>query len=510
VTVPVITSRGPLHPPAALGSVPGMELLVGAGPVEGLAGRIEVQVVLGPGERTHGVLTLAPLLAELTRLVARVQSRQAADSEVVRLGSILFEALFWDRVGAVYREARGRARAAGQPLRLVLTSAAREVAGLPWEFLYDPSLGHFLALTPEVRLVRSLPSLRPPNLPPAGLPLRVLIGEAGPATYRGRPLFGLDVATERALIDTALAPLADGGYLAVQSVALNSPAELLAAVRRVEPHIFHYIGHSAVVGGVPRLFCGPPGGEAIPMDGAQLATALSLAPALQLVLLNSCWSGQAGVQGSLFGLAPALAEAGVPAVIGWQTGISDRSAPWLAGSLYEELARGATVDEALTVGRLALYANPQAERLAWGLAVGYLRAETTRIVAPPARVWRLLVIDDEPVRADLLQARLARRGLEIAWAAGGAAGLTEARRRRPDVIVLDLKMPGMDGFAVLRELQALPATADIPVVVLTTLGFDYDAALRAYTGGAKYVIPYNGRLDQLEQVLHRNLGVPLG
>ena len=158
------------------------------------------------------------------------------------------------------------------------------------------------------------------------------------------------------------------------------------------------------------------------------------------------------------------------------------------------------MDEALTVARLALYANPKVERLAWGLAVGYLRGERTQIVAPPAKIWRLLVIDDEPERADLFN-HGGRRRLEIVWAAGGLAGLAEVHRARPDVIVLDLKMPGMDGFEVLHRLKANPVTADLPVVVLSSLGADYETALSAYIGGAKYVIPYNGRLDQLEQVL---------
>ncbi len=504
MTAPAKSASSPAAP-----SAPAMELLFGPAAAGGLGGRVEVQAVLGAGERAHGVLQFAQPLNELERLVARVQARQAADGEVVRLGSLLFDALFRGTLGAAYREARGRARGEGRPLRLVFTSNSVEIAALPWEFTYDPTLGHFLALTPEVRLVRSLPSLRPLNPGPGGLPLRVLIGVAGPATYQGGRLFGLDVAAERSLVNTALAPLVEAGYLVVTIVTLNSANDLVAAARRTQPHIFHYIGHSGVVGGTPRLFCGPLGGEAVPMDGEQLAASLSLAPELQLVLLNSCWSGQVGVQRSLFGLAPGIAAAGVPAVLGWQTGISDRSAPWLAGSLYEELARGATVDEALTVARLALYANPQVERLAWGLAVGYLRAEATRIVAPPARIWRLLVIDDERMRADLLQSRLSRRGVEVVWADGGRAGLAEVRTHRPDVIVLDLKMPGMDGYAVLRELKASPATADIPVVVLTTLGFDYDAALRAYIGGARYVIPYNGRVDQLESVLQGNLGVPL-
>ncbi len=495
--------------PAPAPPAPRIELLLGAGAPGTGGDRIEVQAVLGPGERTHGVLRFDATAAELRGLVSKLHSRQAADHEVVRLGSVLFDALFRDTLGAAYREARGQARAHKLPLRLVLTSASVEMAALPWEFLYDPSLRHFLALTPDVHLSRNLPSLRPLNALPAALPLRVLVAVAGPVTYQGHRLFGLDVTAERALIDIGLAPLVDAGYLEAQSVTLDGPASLPDAVRRTQPHIFHYIGHSAVLRDTPLLFGGPTGGEAVPLSGAQLAAGLSLAPELQLVLLNSCWSGTAGVQRSLFGLAPAIAEAGVPAVIGWQTGISDRSAPWLAGSLYAELARGAAVDEALTIARLALYANPKVERLAWGLAVGYLRGDRTQIVAPPEKTWRLLVIDDEPERADLLQSRLGSRGLEVVWAAGGMAGLAEVHRARPDVIVLDLKMPGMDGFEVLRRLKANPVTADLPVVVLSSLGADYETALSAYIGGAKYVIPYNGRLDQLEHVLRANLDVPL-
>lgn len=485
-----------------------LELLVGSGPDDRLTDSTPVQVVLGSGERATGRLAFADPL-EIAQVVGRVHSRQAGDDELIRLGSSLFRALFADAVGAAYREARGRAAAGGGALRVALTIGAPALAALPWEFLYDPSLRHFLALTPQIRLVRNLPSLQAPNPPPDRLPLRVLIAVAGPAHYRGAPLAGLDVAAEQALIQAALADLEAAGMLEVTTVALAGPGDLLTAVRDCAPHIFHYIGHSGIEDGQPLLLCGPAGGAAVALPAAGLAALLCYAPNLQVVVLNSCWGGQAGVPGDLVGLAPALAEAGVPAVIGWQTAISDRSAPWLAARLYEELARGAAVDEALAVARLALYAHPQVERLAWGLALGYLRRDTTRIVTPPARPWRLLVIDDEQVRADLLQSRLERRGVEVAWAPGGVPGLAQARAWHPDVIVLDLKMPGMDGFAVLRELKAGPATATIPVVVLTTLGGDYEVALRAYTGGATYVIPYNGRLDQLEQVLIGNLHMPL-
>src|SRR6478609_5798289 len=255
-----------------------MELLLGSSGDGALGGRIEVQAVIGPGERTSGLLQLGPAMAELQGLLGRLQTRQATDAEVVRLGSLLFEGLFYGSLGAAYREARGRARAGGAAMRLVITSTAAESAALPWEFLYDPSLRHFLSLTPEVRLVRNLSSLRPINPTPGALPLRVLVGVAGPTTHKGQRLAGLDATAERNLIRDALAPLADAGYLQVQHLALDSPSHLVDAIRRTRPHIFHYIGHSGVVGGAPLLFSGPVGGEAVPMSGAQLATTLGLAP----------------------------------------------------------------------------------------------------------------------------------------------------------------------------------------------------------------------------------------
>jgi CheY-like chemotaxis protein len=481
-----------------------MEVLLG--PAE--PGGTTVQAVLAPGERATTQALLDPTDPTFAALLARIRTRSATPDEVQRLGSWLFERVFSGEVGAAYREARGRARAGGEPLRLLLTPAGSDLAELPWEFLYDPALRHHLVLTPDVRLARNLASARPVNPPLAALPLRVLLASAAPQRLGTLRLDPLNVETESGLIRTSLAPLVDEGLLTIHTVRLHTPDDLVRAARAHQPHIFDYIGHSGVWHGAPVLVAGE-GATGAAISAAQLAGALGAVRSLQLVVLNSCWSGQLGVQPGWVGLAPALADAGVPAVIGWQTGITDHSAPWLAARLYEELARAAPVDDAMAAARLALYVNERVERLAWGLVVLYLRRQTTRLVAPPARTWRLLVIDDEQERADLLRSRLGVRGIDVAWAEGGAAGLRLAPQLRPDVIILDLKMPGMDGFEVLRRLRLHPVLADIPVVVLSSLGFDYDAALTAYMGGARYVIPYNGRIDHLEQVLHGNLGVPL-
>lgn len=80
---------------------------------------------------------------------------------------------------------------------------------------------------------------------------------------------------------------------------------------------------------------------------------------------------------------------------------------------------------------------------------------------------RLLVIEDNEDNRDIIVRRLARRGFTMTAAADGFEGLRLAKDSLPDLILLDLQMPGMDGFEVLRQLKAFPPTATIPVIVLT-------------------------------------------
>ncbi|MFO1499522.1 MAG: response regulator [Verrucomicrobiota bacterium] len=81
----------------------------------------------------------------------------------------------------------------------------------------------------------------------------------------------------------------------------------------------------------------------------------------------------------------------------------------------------------------------------------------------------VLVIDDDPAVPDLIRRHLAKAGLRIEGAASGPEGLDRARRLRPDIIALDVIMPGMDGWAVLAALKSDPGLADIPVVMMSML-----------------------------------------
>jgi signal transduction histidine kinase/CheY-like chemotaxis protein/ligand-binding sensor domain-containing protein len=93
----------------------------------------------------------------------------------------------------------------------------------------------------------------------------------------------------------------------------------------------------------------------------------------------------------------------------------------------------------------------------------------------------VLVIDDDPQVRDLVQRTLSKDGFDVVVAEDGPSGLALAKELRPAVITLDVMMPGMDGWAVLTALKADPATADIPVVVVTivddrNMGFALGAA----------------------------------
>ena len=103
----------------------------------------------------------------------------------------------------------------------------------------------------------------------------------------------------------------------------------------------------------------------------------------------------------------------------------------------------------------------------------------------PTPVARLLVVDDEPNIVELLSASLRFVGFEVATASNGLEGLTAARELRPDLLVLDVMMPGMDGFELVRRLRS--EGIDAPVVFLTARDSTEDKVNGLTLGGDDYV-----------------------
>lgn len=95
----------------------------------------------------------------------------------------------------------------------------------------------------------------------------------------------------------------------------------------------------------------------------------------------------------------------------------------------------------------------------------------------------VLVVDDQPSNLNTLQALLAPLGLNLAFAADGPEALRQAAALRPDLILLDVMMPGMDGFEVCRRLRADPVLAEVPVIMVTALD-DRESLLQGIEAGA--------------------------
>ena len=120
----------------------------------------------------------------------------------------------------------------------------------------------------------------------------------------------------------------------------------------------------------------------------------------------------------------------------------------------------------------------------------------------------LLVIDDDPELAALLAEYLGGRGFQVETAPGGADGLGRLRGAGVDLVVLDVMMPGMDGFEVLRELRRDSA---LPVIMLTARGDDMDRIVGLELGADDYLSkPFNPRelLARIKSVLRRAAATP--
>ena len=89
----------------------------------------------------------------------------------------------------------------------------------------------------------------------------------------------------------------------------------------------------------------------------------------------------------------------------------------------------------------------------------------------------ILYIEDEPEMIDLVRLILNRRGFEVKGANGGKEGLELVRKDKPDLVLLDLMMPDMDGWEVYQQMKADETTRDIPVIVVTAKAQSIDKVL---------------------------------
>ncbi len=116
---------------------------------------------------------------------------------------------------------------------------------------------------------------------------------------------------------------------------------------------------------------------------------------------------------------------------------------------------------------------------------------------------RILVVDDEPDLVELVRHHLAREHYDVVTAADGETGLAEARRKLPDLVVLDLMLPGIDGLEVCRRLRSDARTQHIPIVMLTAKGEESDAVIGLAQGADDYVRKPFGMKELLARIATR-------
>ena len=120
---------------------------------------------------------------------------------------------------------------------------------------------------------------------------------------------------------------------------------------------------------------------------------------------------------------------------------------------------------------------------------------------------RIVCVEDEAEMIDLIRLILSRRGFEVIGADGGKMGLEVIREQKPDLILLDLMMPDMDGWEVYQQIKADEVIKDIPVIVVTAKAQSIDKVLGLHIAKVDDYIskPFSPQelIDSVDQVLSR-------
>lgn len=125
------------------------------------------------------------------------------------------------------------------------------------------------------------------------------------------------------------------------------------------------------------------------------------------------------------------------------------------------------------------------------------------------KLKRLVYIEDEPEMIDLVRLILGRRGFDVIGANGGREGLDMVRQQLPDLVLLDLMMPDMDGWDVYQQMKAEENTREIPVIVVTAKAQSIDKVLGLHIAKVDDYIskPFSPQelVESVEKVLGRQL-----
>jgi hypothetical protein len=322
--------------------------------------------------------------AQIETALADLEAKDLFLEDLVVLGGQLMDRLLPE--GDLRHHLVNAVKQAGPDggVRLRLQIREPRLAQIPWEYCYlkihegDAPRNHFLVVNPKLSLVRHplldepAPKLAPGD--PSNLRLLAIFANPESPTFRK-----LSLKTERRVLEKSLGDFSvEGVKIQWQPFHEDVTVDELNQFLLQKPDIFHFSGHGQFKErddqGSLVLLRDKESKEPTPLTAGDLSLKLQAA-GTRLAVLGACESSRQQGRSPWTGVAPALVARGVGAVIAMQYEVLDDMAILFSQGLYRSLAAGLTVDEAVSIGRLAVLEKSSEKGVEWGVPTLYLRAD---------------------------------------------------------------------------------------------------------------------------------------
>lgn len=353
------------------------------------AGTFQVEMLPSPvGESQPETVSYEP--DELKGALKMLDEKGISKDELIGLGQKLTAMLLPEgQVRKLFLDALAKAGQSGG-VRLRLLIGDPKLAQLPWEFAYlranegGEDRRYFLCLNPQVSIVRheAMAVAQPSLAGETPGELRFVV-----ATVNVKGQYQLKLTKERKVIEDALKSFEVEGVTAnFDSFIENATAQDLQKALLQKADIFHFAGHGVFAeegtdeesgemkgAGYLVLAKDKEGKEADLLPSGE-AAALLQGAGVRVALLGACGTGRRDGISAWTGVATALVERGIPAVVAMQYDVVDKHAIAFSGMFYTALAAGLSVDEAVAAGRQAMLRGSGEDDVEWGVPVLYMRS----------------------------------------------------------------------------------------------------------------------------------------
>ena len=337
-------------------------------------GQFKVEVTGSPVDRMREPATVTYEEATLERPLHNLERKRIRLRHLIALGESLAGLLLPPTVRQMLlRSLEAIGPEQGLRLRLVLDDP--QIANLPWEYTYlhraagEKGRDGFLVLDPRISMVRHEAIPIAAGSTKATRPLKLVVGLSSPTDA-----IPLNLEAERGFIKEALVDVDGIEAIFVEHLTAD---KLVAACQGA--HIFHFAGHGRFAWaadeaqGSGLVVLEDETGSSHPFPAENLALTLRQA-GVRLAVLGACETGRHDGVNVWSGVAPALMRAGIPAAVAMQYEIYDDSSVVFGRRLYEALAAGMSLDEAVAAGRLAAFNLGGQDDVEWGVPVLYMRS----------------------------------------------------------------------------------------------------------------------------------------